>query len=99
MARNARRSQHKTMPLSLWYGFRSVNARLGREGEMNGIVDRLLALFAAKGIKQYGGERVSQSEHALPPQEALGIWQRLDFRFGLFARPYAALNPEASKVI
>ena len=32
---------------------------------MNGIVDRLLALFAAKGIKRYGGERVSQCEHAL----------------------------------
>jgi [1-hydroxy-2-(trimethylamino)ethyl]phosphonate dioxygenase len=32
---------------------------------MNRIVDRLLALFAAKGIKQYGGERVSQCEHAL----------------------------------
>ena len=32
---------------------------------MNGIVDRLLALFAARGTKQYGGERVSQCEHAL----------------------------------
>ena len=32
---------------------------------MNGIVDRLLALFAATGIKRYGGERVSQCEHAL----------------------------------
>src|SRR5260370_10514390 len=32
---------------------------------MNGIVDRLIELLAAKGIKQYGGERVSQCEHAL----------------------------------
>jgi phosphonate degradation associated HDIG domain protein len=32
---------------------------------MNGIVDRLLGLFAARGTKQYGGERVSQCEHAL----------------------------------
>jgi [1-hydroxy-2-(trimethylamino)ethyl]phosphonate dioxygenase len=32
---------------------------------MNGIVDRLLALFATKGTRQYGGERVSQCEHAL----------------------------------
>ncbi len=32
---------------------------------MNGIVDRLLGLFAASGTRQYGGERVSQCEHAL----------------------------------
>jgi phosphonate degradation associated HDIG domain protein len=32
---------------------------------MNGIVDRLLGLFAARGTRQYGGERVSQCEHAL----------------------------------
>jgi phosphonate degradation associated HDIG domain protein len=32
---------------------------------MNGIVDRLIGLIAAKGIRQYGGERVSQCEHAL----------------------------------
>ena len=32
---------------------------------MNEIVDRLLGLFAAKGVRKYGGERVSQCEHAL----------------------------------
>ena len=32
---------------------------------MNGIVDRLLGLLAAGGTTQYGGERVSQCEHAL----------------------------------
>jgi phosphonate degradation associated HDIG domain protein len=32
---------------------------------MNGIVDRLLGLFTARGNRQYGGERVSQCEHAL----------------------------------
>jgi len=32
---------------------------------MNGIVDRLIELLAAKGIRQYGQERVSQCEHAL----------------------------------
>jgi len=32
---------------------------------MNGIVDRLLGLMAVKGARQYGGERVSQCEHAL----------------------------------
>lgn len=32
---------------------------------MNGIVDRLIELIAAKGIRQYGGEQVSQCEHAL----------------------------------
>ena len=32
---------------------------------MNGIVDRLLGLFTARGTRQYGGERVSQCEHAL----------------------------------
>jgi phosphonate degradation associated HDIG domain protein len=32
---------------------------------MNGIVDRLLGLMAAMGARQYGGERVSQCEHAL----------------------------------
>src|ERR1700676_4113335 len=32
---------------------------------MNGIVDRLIELLAAKGIRQYGEERVSQCEHAL----------------------------------
>jgi hypothetical protein len=29
MARNARRSEYKTMPPSLWYSFRSVNAASG----------------------------------------------------------------------
>src|SRR6202035_2575269 len=33
--------------------------------DMNGIVDRLLGLMAVKGARQYGGERVSQCEHAL----------------------------------
>ena len=32
---------------------------------MNGIVDRLIELIAAKGVGQYGGEQVSQCEHAL----------------------------------
>ena len=32
---------------------------------MSGIVDRLLELLATKGGSQYGGERLSQSEHAL----------------------------------
>jgi [1-hydroxy-2-(trimethylamino)ethyl]phosphonate dioxygenase len=32
---------------------------------MNGIVDRLIELIAAKGVRQYGGEQVSQCEHGL----------------------------------
>src|SRR5260370_22877879 len=32
---------------------------------MNGVVDRLLELLATKGVRQYGGEQVSQREHAL----------------------------------
>jgi phosphonate degradation associated HDIG domain protein len=32
---------------------------------MNGIVDRLIELLAAKGIRQYGEEQVSQCEHGL----------------------------------
>jgi [1-hydroxy-2-(trimethylamino)ethyl]phosphonate dioxygenase len=32
---------------------------------MNGFVDRLLEMLAARGGNQYGGERVSQAEHAL----------------------------------
>jgi [1-hydroxy-2-(trimethylamino)ethyl]phosphonate dioxygenase len=32
---------------------------------MNGFVDRLLEMLAAQGGNQYGGERVSQGEHAL----------------------------------
>ena len=35
------------------------------EMRMSGIVDRLLELLATKGGSQYGGERLSQSEHAL----------------------------------
>jgi [1-hydroxy-2-(trimethylamino)ethyl]phosphonate dioxygenase len=32
---------------------------------MDGIVDRLIELLRTKGARQYGGERVSQCEHAL----------------------------------